>query len=119
MEQLSQHRGTLRTEFLLCASSHTLFEAARSGPFLAVLRREISPGTSVAYVFYDKSPKEVAMNTTTIRRPGRRRTARPVRRPATVKPNKDRHVMREAEKRNTYPKRPDQATRPFETTMDF
>gem|GEM_PF-4632193 len=59
------------------------------------------------------------MNTTTLHRPGRRGKLRRARRPVKLIPKKDRHVMREADKRNTFPKRPDADTRPFETTMDF
>lgn len=58
------------------------------------------------------------MNTAT-RRPTRFGKVRRTRKPAELKPFKDRHVMRDADKRNTYPKAPDEKTHPFETTMDF
>ena len=66
---------------------------------------------------------EAVMNTaTTPRTRFRRRKRQEPKNPATVRPTKDgrdRHVMRDAEKRNAFPKRPNKATRPFETTMDF
>ena len=59
------------------------------------------------------------MNTATLRRPNRRVKTRRPRKLVKVRLGKHRHVMRNAEERNAYPKRPDEKTHPFETTMDF
>lgn len=56
---------------------------------------------------------------TTAKRPRVRRGTKGHKKTVCNKPNKDRHVQREADKRNKFPKRPNVETHPFETTYDF
>lgn len=62
------------------------------------------------------------MNTATKTRPltvDRPRRQRATKKANAVRPRKDRHVQKDAEKRNAFPRRPDKTTHPFETTLDF
>ena len=48
-----------------------------------------------------------------------KKEAQRVRKPVIVAKDEERHIQRNAEKRNKFPKRPTQVTHPFETTFDF